>query len=85
MVVTPVAPHLSLDRSLVLHPDQVLTIGVMEGRPAALVIDGQEAGRLPPGSEVTCRIAPRPVRIYTLGERGLGGLLRITLALDRDR
>jgi NAD kinase len=60
-------------------------VSVLEGRPAALVVDGQEAGRLDPGDSVTCRITERPVRVVSLGQRGLGGLLRITLALDRDR
>ena len=33
-------------------------------RPAgALVIDGQEVGRLEPGGTVTCRVATRPVRV----------------------
>ncbi|MGH9083739.1 MAG: NAD(+)/NADH kinase, partial [Acidimicrobiales bacterium] len=46
MVLTPVAPHLSIDRSLVLREDQVVTVRVLPGRPAVLVIDGREVGRL---------------------------------------
>ncbi|HEX3946454.1 MAG TPA: NAD(+)/NADH kinase [Acidimicrobiales bacterium] len=80
MVVTPVAPHLSIDRSLVLQPDQVVTVGVLGGRPAVLVVDGREVGRLSPGAEVVCRVAPDPIRFVTLGERGFAGLLRQTLA-----
>jgi NAD+ kinase len=84
MVLTPVAAHLSFDRSLVLHPDQVVTVRVMDERAAALVIDGQDAGRLAPGTEVTCKLADRPVRLVTSGERGFGRLLKETLASDRD-
>ncbi len=82
MVVTPVSPHLSLDRSLVLHPDQVVTVQIVDGRPAALVIDGQEVGRLAPGDDITCRVADEPLQMVTTGDRGFGGLLRAALALD---
>lgn len=85
MVLTPVAPHLSIDRSLVLQPDQVVTVGVLGGRPAVLVVDGREVGRLSPGAEVACRVAPEPVRFVSLGERGFAGLLRKTLAPGEDR
>src|SRR6185437_1292569 len=80
MVLTPVAPHLSIDRSLVLPPDQVVTVTVDPPRPAVLVIDGREVGRLSPGAEVMCRVAAEPVRFVSLGERGFAGLLRTTLA-----
>jgi NAD+ kinase len=84
MVLTPVAPHLSLDRSLVLDPAQVLTVSVLEGRPAALVIDGQDAGRLAPGSVVSCTVADRPVLTATVATRGFGGVLRDSLAQGRE-
>lgn len=84
MILTPVAPHLSIDRSLVLHPDQVVTVAVGKTRPAVLVIDGREIGELCPGAEVVCQVAPTPLRVVTLGERGFAGLLRSTLAPGRD-
>ena len=49
MVVTPVAPHLSLDRSLVLEEHQEVRIEVVPDRAGALVIDGADVGRLAPG------------------------------------
>ncbi|HLG67706.1 MAG TPA: NAD(+)/NADH kinase [Acidimicrobiales bacterium] len=79
MVVTPVAPHLTLDRSLVLHPDQTVEVRIRDGRPAVLVVDGREAGRLEPGSVVTCRVAREPVRLVTLAKRGFGSLVQAAL------
>ena len=79
MAVTPVAPHLTLDRSLVLHPDQTVTVRIRDGRPAVLVVDGREEGRLEPGDEVTCRVAPEPVRLVTLGTRRFGSLIHAAL------
>jgi NAD+ kinase len=85
MVVTPVAPHLSLDRSLVLTDTQSVSVRVVDDRAAALVIDGQEVGRLEPGAVVTCRVAPRPVRVVRNDPQGFGAVLRIRLLADRSR
>jgi NAD+ kinase len=84
MIVTPVAPHLTIDRSLVLPPGQRVTVGVAGGRPAVLVVDGREVGRLSPGAEVDCRVAPDPVRVVSLGERRFAIQLRRTLAPEQD-
>jgi NAD+ kinase len=85
MVVTPVAPHLSLDRSLVLTDEQRFTVEIAADRAAVLVIDGEEIGRLEPGSTVTCRVATRPVRVVRNDPRGFGGMLRFRLLVDRAR
>lgn len=81
MVMTPVAAHLAIDRSLVLRADQVATVTVLPGRPAVLVIDGREAGRLTPGSTVVCRVAPAPLKMVYPGDRGFAGPLRRALSL----
>jgi len=44
LILTPVAPHLSIDRSVVLGPEQTVTVTVLEERPAVLVIDGRRWG-----------------------------------------
>ncbi len=80
MVVTPVAPHLTLDRSVVVGPEHVVTVEILPERPAALVVDGLEAGRLAPGRVVSARVADRPVRLVTTRPPSFGGLLRRTLA-----
>jgi NAD+ kinase len=85
MVVTPVAPHLSLDRSLVLTDTQRVTVTIAADRAAALVIDGQEIGRLNRGSTVTCRVPERPVRVVRNEPHGFGALLRFRLLADREQ
>jgi NAD+ kinase len=85
MILTPVAPHFSLDRSLVLDDRQVVEVHVVQERPAALVVDGQDAGRLAPGSLVTCRVAERPIKFVRAAERGFASGLGQTLLPDRSR
>lgn len=79
MVLTPVAPHLAIDRSLVLRADQEAAVRVLPPRPAVLVVDGREAGRLSPGADVVCRVAPGWLRVVCGGERRFAGRLRRAL------
>ncbi len=85
MVVTPVAPHLSLDRSLVLTEDQVLCVEIVPDRGAVLVIDGEEIGRLEPSTTISCQLAQRSVRVVRNDPQKFGGMLRVRLLADRGR
>jgi NAD+ kinase len=85
LVVTPIAPHLGFDRSVVLDVDQVVKVSIEGIRPAVVVIDGRTVARVPPGASITCRTAEQPVRFVTLAQQGFGALLRSTLAAERDR
>jgi NAD+ kinase len=85
MVVTPVAPHLSLDRSLVLTEEQTFCLEIAPDRGAVLVIDGQEFGRLEPGTTVTCKVSPRSVRVVRNDPQKFGTTLRVRLLADRSR
>jgi NAD+ kinase len=76
MVMTPVAPHLAIDRSLVLRADQEASVTVLPPRPAVLVVDGREAGRLQPYAEVACRVAPGWLRVVCGTDRKFAGRLR---------
>jgi NAD+ kinase len=53
LLVTPVAPHMLFDRSLVLDPSETVEIEVMD-RDAAVVVDGREAFWLAAGAIVRC-------------------------------
>jgi NAD+ kinase len=85
LVITPIAPHLGFDRSVVLGVDQAVTVTVEGVRPAVVVIDGRAVAQVPPGRSIVCRSAPEPVRFVTLEHQGFGTLLRNTLAAERDR
>jgi NAD+ kinase len=85
LVVTPIAPHLGFDRSVVLDFEQSVVVTIEGVRPAVVVIDGRTVARVPPGSSIACRTDPEPVRFVTLAQLGFGTLLRHTLAAERDR
>ena len=85
MVLTPVAPHFSLDRSLVLTDEQEVSVEVVPDRAGALVIDGTDVGRLQPGATITCKVAAHPVRVVRNEPQTFGGILRFRLLADRSR
>lgn len=76
MVLTPVAPHLVFDRSLVLGPDEDLEMTLLEGRAAAVVLDGSKVVPLAAGDSVTCRGAAERARLVTFGEVDFHAVLR---------
>jgi NAD+ kinase len=58
LLLTPVAPHMLFDRSLVLDPSETVEIQVRGDRQAAVVIDGHSMCQLTTGAIVRC--APSP-------------------------
>ncbi len=79
VVLTPVAPHFTIDRSIVFGPDEVVSLTVLEDRPAVLVADGSLLTTLEPGSTVTVSRDPTPVRVVVGSHHGVGGRLRASL------
>jgi NAD+ kinase len=62
IVVTPIAAHMVFDRSIVLSPDEHVTLEVLGEEPGLLSADGRESIELPVGSRVRIAAAPRPAR-----------------------
>ncbi|MGO9197946.1 MAG: NAD(+)/NADH kinase [Acidimicrobiales bacterium] len=81
IVLTPVAPHLVFDRSLVLEPDEEVEMRLLEGHPAATVIDGSRVVPLAAGDVVTCRGASERARLVTFGEVDFHTVLRSRFGL----
>jgi NAD+ kinase len=66
LVVTPVAPHMLFNRSLVLDPDQTVTVELQGFRDADLTVDGRVLASLTPGDRVEVSAAEHPARFITL-------------------
>lgn len=81
LVLTPVAPHLVFDRSLVLEPEEEVRMALLDGHPAAAVVDGQILLALSSGDVVTCRGAAEHARLVTFGERDFHAVLRSRFGL----
>jgi NAD+ kinase len=68
LVVTPIAPHMVFDRSLVLAADQRVTIEVLGEEAGVVSADGRASLEVPVGSRVRIGRSPRPARLVRLDD-----------------
>jgi NAD+ kinase len=66
--MTPVSPHMLFDRSLVLDPDETISITLEGHRPATVSVDGHHVADLEPGDDIVCRPAASPARLVRFGQ-----------------
>lgn len=78
MVITPIAPHFTIDRSIVVDGDKVVRL-VADDKPAIIVADGHTIGSLEPGQAIEVRKSPLPVRVVATRSFDLGFRLRESL------
>jgi NAD+ kinase len=67
LLLTPVAPHLSRMRPIVLPPASVIDIEVQTDLTAIVSVDGQIDLPIAGGGGVTCRLSPHRARFVRLG------------------
>lgn len=75
MIVTPIAPHFTIDRSIVVAGQKVVQF-VVTDKPAVVVADGCTIGELVPGQSIEIRRSPTPVRVVATRSFELGFRLR---------
>ncbi len=78
LILTPVAPHFTIDRSIVVSGERTISLLVKE-RSANVVIDGRLAGALAPGDILTVTRQFDPVKVVYSSTFGLGHRLRSNL------
>lgn len=78
MIVTPIAPHFTIDRSIVVGGATVVHL-VVADKPAIVVTDGHTIGSLEPGEAIEVRRSPTPVRVAATRSFELGFRLRESL------
>lgn len=82
VVFTPVAPHMTFDRTVVAAPDEPVSLRVLPySGQAAVSVDGQLRGVLDPGDWIGIYGAPRRLRLIRLGPTDFYGRLRDRLRL----
>ena len=81
LLLTPVSPHMLFDRSLVLAPDEWVTLEVLGHRPATLSIDGRGVGVLHEADRLICAPAAHPARLVTYGPRNFHQILKAKFGL----
>jgi NAD+ kinase len=75
-ILTPVAPHMLFDRSLILDADDEVSIALEGAQPADLVVDGWKAATLRPGQTLHSRKGGRDALLVTFGTRDFHDILK---------
>jgi NAD+ kinase len=78
MIVTPIAPHFTIDRSIVVPGSRTIRL-VANDKPALVVADATMVGTLEPGQSVTVRQSATPVRVVQSRSFEMGFRLRENL------
>ena len=83
LLLTPVAPHMLFDRSLVLPPETCIRLEVVSGRTASLSVDGRNLGLLEEGDAVVCTVAPDPAQLVIFEPRNFLHILKAKFGLEQ--
>ncbi len=81
LLVTPVAPHMLFDRSIVLDPSEAVDIEVLGDRDAAIAVDGRPVCELPPGAIVRCSPSAVTARFIRFRGRSYHQVLKAKFGL----
>lgn len=81
LLLTPVSPHMLFDRSLVLDPDELISVEVVGHRPADLSIDGQRVCSLDPGDVIECDADTPPAMFVRFGPERFHQILKAKFGL----
>jgi NAD kinase len=76
--LTPIAPHFTIDRSIVVPVNSVIRL-LVDNKPAILVADGRTIGPVEPGEFIDVRQNPKPVHVVATERFDLATRLRRSL------
>jgi NAD+ kinase len=84
LLLTPVAAHMVLNRTMVVAPTTEIRLTVLGYRPGVVSLDGHNLVELQPGQSVICRAADRTARFLVTGDRDFHTVLKEKFRLVDD-
>lgn len=69
LLVTPVAPHMLFDRTMVLDPSETVEVEVLGPLAAGVILDGRVGATAEPADRIRCRPSPRVARFVRFDRR----------------
>lgn len=81
LVMTPIAPHMLFDRTLIIEPGLQICFELLPDREAVAVVDGERVAELAPGDRVEVGVSPHVARMIKIGDRGFYKVLHTKFGL----
>lgn len=81
LVMTPIAPHMLFDRTLVIEPELAVCFTLLGDRDGVAVIDGERVAQLIPGDQIDVCESKNSARIVKFGERDFYRILHSKFGL----
>lgn len=81
ILMTPIAPHMLFDRTLVIEPEIGLRFELLADREAVAVVDGERIAELIPGDKIEVRASKYVARMIKIGNRGFYKILHSKFGL----
>jgi len=81
LVMTPIAPHMLFDRTLIIEPELRICFELLADREAVAVVDGERIAELSPGDLVEVGASPHVARMIKIGDRGFYKILHTKFGL----
>lgn len=81
LVMTPIAPHMLFDRTLIIEPELEVGFELLEDREAMAIVDGERLGLLAPGDRIVVRASSHVARMAKIGDRGFYKILHTKFGL----
>jgi len=78
MILTPIAPHFTIDRSIVVPAGKLIRL-LVDDKPAMVVADGRTISAIEPGQSIEVRQNPTPVHVVATRSFDLAIRLRRSL------
>jgi len=81
LVMTPIAPHMLFDRTLIIEPELRICFELLPDREAVAVVDGERIAELSPGDRVEVGASSHVARMVKIGDRGFYKILHTKFGL----
>ncbi|HUY06449.1 MAG TPA: NAD(+)/NADH kinase [Acidimicrobiales bacterium] len=81
LVMTPIAPHMLFDRTLIIEPELRISFELLPDREAVAVVDGERIAKLLPGDRVEVEVSPHVARMIKIGDHGFYKILHTKFGL----
>ncbi len=75
LVMTPIAPHMMFDRTLIIESDLRIGFELLPDREAVAVVDGERIAELVPGDSVEVGASEHVARMIKIGDLGFYRIL----------